>query len=213
MIRTFRTLILTAFIFSMVVTPVVAHSEDEDGVDNAQHRLEHRREKRDEIRQRQQDRREEIGQKREETRSNQAEERLEIAKQKIAERVKKIFAVILRRLNAALVRLDRIAERIATRIDKLNGRGVNTTAVEEALTSAEVLGASAAQAVGEASAAIEAIDTTDLSVREAMHAAKNAVGAAQDALKAYHKGLVAAIRELKASAALREATEGAESED
>jgi len=213
MIRTFRTLILTAFIFSMVVTPAIAHADDEDGIDNAQHRLEDQREKRDEVRQRQQDRREEIGQKREEARSNRAEEKLEIAKQKIAERIKKIFAVILRRLNAALVRLDRIAERVATRIDKLNERGVNTTAAEEALVSAEVLGARAAQAVGQASAAVEAIDTTDLSVREAMHAAKDAIGVAKDALKAYHKGLVAAIRELKASAALREATEGAESED
>ncbi len=212
MIRSFRTLILTAFIFSMVMTPVVAHSEDEDRVDNAQHRLEHMREKRDEVRQRQQDRREEIGQKRDEI-SNKAEEKLEIAKQKIAERIKKIFAVILRRLNAALVRLDRIAERIATRIDKLNERGVDTTAAEEALASAEVLGAGAAKTVGDAEAAIEVIDTTDLSVREAMHAAKDAVGAAKDALKAYHKGLVAAIVELKASAALREATEGAESED
>ena len=46
-----------------------------------------------------------------------------------------------------------------------------------------------------------------------MHTAKDAIGAAKDALKAYHKGLVAAIRELKASAALREATQGAENED
>ena len=212
MIRAVRFLILSAFVFPMVVTPVVAHEDNEGDTNNAQHRLEDLRVKRDEAKQRLQDRREEIQQKRDET-GDKVEERLEIAKQKIAERIKKVFAVIVRRLNAALVRLDRIAERIATRIDKLNERGVNTTAAEEALASAEVLGAGAAQAVGDASAAIEAIDTTDLSVREAMHAAKDAIGAVKDALKAYHKGLVAAIRELKASAALREATEGAESED
>ncbi|OGD88472.1 hypothetical protein A3J17_01495 [Candidatus Curtissbacteria bacterium RIFCSPLOWO2_02_FULL_40_11] len=205
MSKVVRLLLISSFIFTLVITPIFAHADDEDSENGAQHRLEVLREKRDEAKQRFEDKREEIRAK-QDTARDKVEEKLEIAKQKIAERIQKILAIIIRRLNAALTRLDKIAERIASRIDKLQEKGVDTSAAEAQLAEAEALGAAASLAISDAVAALESIDTTDTSVREAMHEAKAAIGEAKDALKAYHKGLVEAIRELKAASNLREGT-------
>lgn len=161
-----------------------------------------RQEKLDQIRARYEERREEIKEK---VATRQAE-----ARQRVVERIKKVFAKILKRFEAALTRLDRLAERIATRIDKLKDKGVDTTVAENKLAEAEAFGSAAAQAIVDSQAAIDAIDSSSTTVRDAVGAARDTVRGAKRALKNYHKALVEAIRELKAARDLREATEDAD---
>lgn len=142
--------------------------------------------------------RENIAAKKLEIRERQASKQAEL-KEKAIDRIKSIFTKILMRLNAALVRLDRVADRIASRIDKLQARGVDTSLAEAALLGAEPLGAAAQVAIDNAALEIEGIDSANTSVRDAANAARVVVRNAKDALKAYHKGLVAAIIELRAN--------------
>ena len=109
-----------------------------------------------------------------------------------------------------MARLDKIAQRIATRIDKLKARGVDTSSAESALLAAETKGLAAAAAIENAQAQIDAIDPTSASVRDAVHSARDAIGSAKKAVGEYHKALVSAIRNLKAAHDLREGTESAE---
>jgi len=125
---------------------------------------------------------------------------------KTVNRIKTYFSKILRRLTAAQTRLDKIEDRIASRIDKLKEKGVDTSKAEAALIQAENAGSAAASAIDNAQLEIGAIDAQSATVREAVSAAKTAVKQAKQALVSYHKALVAAIRQLKASADLREGT-------
>jgi len=156
----------------------------------------------EEIKQRILQKRNEIAQK---VATRQAENR-----ERVVTRIKEVFGNILDRFNAALERLDKIAQRIASRIDKLNEKGVDTGKAEQELTEAETLGLEAENAIASASAQIEAIDTSNSSVKEAVSKSRTALKSAKVALFAYHKGLVEAIRELKASGQLRNATESAQ---
>ena len=181
--------------------------------ETVQDRLENVRENRLEILGRQKQKRENIRENVQETRQDIREKvatKQAELRAKVVERIKNVFSKILRRLNAALVRLDKIAQRVATRIDKLKARGVDTSAAEAALLNAEGKGSAAAVSIENAQVQIEVIDPTSSTVRDAVHAARAAVGGAKDALKAYHKALVLAIRELKSAHDLREGTERAE---
>ncbi|OGD98133.1 hypothetical protein A3A49_01625 [Candidatus Curtissbacteria bacterium RIFCSPLOWO2_01_FULL_38_11b] len=181
--------------------------------ETVQDRLENVRENRLEILGRQKQKRENIRENVQETRQDIREKvatKQAELRAKVVERIKNVFSKILRRLNAALVRLDKIAQRVATRIDKLKARGVDTSAAEAALLNAEGKGSAAAVSIENAQVQIEVIDPTSSTVRDAVHAARAAVGGAKDALKAYHKALVLAIRELKSAHDLREGTESAE---
>lgn len=161
-------------------------------------RIDEKRGKLDEKRDKLDKKRQEVGER---VATKQAEGRL-----KAIEKIKGSFAKILQRFDAAMVRLDRLAERIASRIDKLKGRGVDTKVAEAKLVEAEKAGATVARAIADAKAAVSAIDVESATVREAVDAAKEAVSGVKKALFDYHKALVAAIVELKASAELREGT-------
>lgn len=165
--------------------------------EDRQRKLESLQEKQQELLQKRQDLKEKIA-------TRQAELR-----QKVIERIKSVFTKILKRYDAALARLDKIADRIATRIDKLKAKGVDTSAVQAKLTEAEGLGTAAAQAIADAQAQVSAINENSTTVKDAVHAAGAAIRSAKKALFDYHKGLVAATRELKAAAALKEGTGGA----
>lgn len=174
---------------------------------NVKDRLEQLREKRQEKLEKLADKRQEkidkLESKRAEIKDKSASREAGI-KQRIVEKIKKVFTKILERLQAALERLDNLAVRIATRIDKLNEKGVDTSKAETELAEAESLGAFAAQSIADAQAAVDAIDPQSTSVRDAVGLAKEAVRSAKETLSAYHKALVEALRELKAAAALRE---------
>lgn len=154
-------------------------------------------------------RREELLKRRQEIREGSATRQAQL-QQKVVERIKIVFSMILRRYQAALVRLDKIANRIASRIDKLKAKGVNTAAAEAKLAEAERLGAAAGVSIEDAKAKIEAIDASSLAVRDAVKLSREAVRSAKKALFEYHKALAAAIRELKAAKALREGTTSAD---
>src|SRR3989344_2830871 len=164
-------------------------------------RLENVRERRQEILERQREKREDV---REKIATKQAQLR-----ERTVLKVKSVFSKILRRYNAALARLDKIAGKIATRIDKLKARGVDTSAAEAALLNAESKGSAAAVAIDSAQAQIDAIDPSSLTVKDAVHVARNAIGDAKRALREYHKALVNAITKLKSSRDLREGTQSA----
>src|SRR3989344_3764098 len=74
------------------------------------------------MRQIRQEKIENLREKKKEIRENIATKQAEI-KERVVGRIKEIFSMMLKRHNAALERLDKIAERIASRIDKLKARG------------------------------------------------------------------------------------------
>src|SRR3990167_2038748 len=200
----FFALLLAISTYSMVcAAPVNAATV------KAQEKLQELRKNREELKKQNQERQEQRITIRDDFTERVATKQAEV-KKNVVEKIKTIFTRILKRLNAALTRLDKIAERIASRIDKLKGRGVDTTKAETALASAESLGARAASAISDAQAKIDAIDAQSTSVRDAVHASKDAVRSARQALFDYHKGLVAAIREVKAAQAHREGTNSAQ---
>ena len=194
-------LVLASISVTFAQTPNANFNRFEDRLrelsEDRQKKLERLQEKQQELKGKRQDLKEKIATK-------QAELR-----QRTVARIKSVFTRILKRYNAALARLDKIADRIATRIDKLNARGVNTSAASARLTEAEGLATTAAQAIADAQAQVSAIDENSATVKDAVHTAVAAMRSTKKALCDYHKGLVAAIRELKAAAALKEGTGGA----
>lgn len=200
----FFLLLFLLIIFSR--TSVFANTESFS--ESAADRLNEMREKRMEIQEKYQQRREKFRQSRENLRERVAT-RQAASRQKVIERIKVVFGNILDRLDKALARLDKIAERIATRIDKLKEKDVDTSAAEAKLADAEVAGAAAAGAISDAKLKVEQIDSS-ATVKDAVHAASEAVKGAKAALFSYHKALVAVLRELKASRDLREGTESAQ---
>ena len=172
---------------------------------NVQERLWELRETRQDLQERRQETLERHQAVKEQVATKQAE-----ARQRVVKRIKAVFEKILQRLNAALVRLDKIADRIASRIDKLQAKGVDTSKAEAKLLEAEKLGSQAKATIDDAQAKIAVIDPASTTVKDAVHQVVETVRSAKKALFDYHKALVAAIRELKAAANLREGTNEAE---
>ena len=194
--------------------PLYAQTEDSSALDaqeqgNFQQKLDKLRERRVERRQNLIERHKQLQKRRQETREKIATKTAEVRKQAVS-KIKSVFLKILNRYEAAFTRLDKIAQRIASRIDKLKARGVDTSQAEEALVSAEGLGANAAQAIEDAKLKVDSIDPESASVKDAVMAAKDAVKSAKQGLKDYHQGLVGAIRFLKASSDLRSTEESGE---
>lgn len=145
--------------------------------------------------------------KRDELKEKEASRRAEV-KQKVAEKVKELLLRAAEHQGKTLERLDKIAEKIAARIDKLNEKGVNTGNALNELAEAEATGAVAQQAISDAKASIEAIDPSTADAA-AVEVAKETLRKSKKSLFDYHKALVEALRELKASKALREGTNAA----
>ena len=191
-----------------------AQTEDSSDLDaqeqgSFQQRLEKLREGRIERRRNLIERHKQLQKRRQETREKIATKPAEIRKQAVS-KIKSVFLKILNRYEAALARLDKIAERIASRIDKLKERGVDTTEAETALVLTESLGAAASSAIDDAKLKVDAIEPESTFVKDAVMAAKDAIKSAKQSLKEYHQGLVGAIRLLKASSDLRSTEESGE---
>lgn len=170
-------------------------------VDKLKEVREERLEKKQEFKENRQEKREDL---RDKAATKQAELR-----QKAAVRLKEMFLKILKRHTAALERLDKIAQRIASRALKLKERGVDTTGAVAALDAAKVKGQEATSALADAQSKVDAIDSSTLNVKDELTSAKGAIEASKKALIEYHKALVAAARELKAGAnTLKETDEG-----
>lgn len=194
--------VFSAIIFlSIFVIPVSAAN------DTTRDKLEQLRLKREEIHDLQKERINDIRQKQKEVRQDLREKvatRAAELKTKAVGSIKDAFLRMLKKHEERLARLDAIAEKIATRIDKLKERGVNTSAATAKLATAEGLGTAAESALADAKTKVEAIDPNSSTPRDAVAAAKSAVQSSRQALMAYHKSLVEVLRELKSSNALRE---------
>lgn len=148
--------------------------------------------------------------KRDQLKDKEASARAQL-KEKRLEMVNRRFTYISRHLNAYLERLDKIAGKIARRIEKLKAKGVNTSGAQAKLDESGALRDVAKVAIDKA--IIDAQSVTGTSdVKAATEKAASSVKEAKNALWNYHKKLVEAIRELKASRELREGTGSAEAD-
>jgi len=199
-------------VFSLsVFAPVYAH-DVLGNQDSAHVRLEMLREKRqeklDQLANERQEKLQKLQQKKDELREKIATKQAELRTRTVS-RIKEVFLKILQRMETALGRLDKVADRIATRIDKLKAEGVDTTAAETQLAEAEQLGSDAGAAIDSAQGAVEAIDPDSSTVRDAVMSAKEAIMGAKQALKNYHKALMETVRELKLA---KDSGEGSDSD-
>lgn len=103
-----------------------------------------------------------------------------------------------RRYNAAIERLEGIALRIETRIEKLNERGIDTSEAERELQEAYGAIAAAQSQVGAAAASLEEILVSD-SPRDALNESKILFQSAKETIRDAHGALVESIALLKAS--------------
>lgn len=158
--------------------------------------------------------REEAKERAEEKRKNM-QERREEAKKKIIEKrseiLKRLALKIIGRMNAAIERIEKLSDRLESRVAKFKEKGVDTSNTEALLVIAEtkLAEARALVALGEGSLG-EAVVVADLDADGDLDAkvdhgkpVREALAAAKDAVHAAHKAVVEAIASLKASAALR----------
>jgi chromosome segregation ATPase len=174
------------------------------------------REKRDDLRNTAQDVREVSQDKRQDIRNSiqdngatakeRVQEKREERKEKLNDLAKKRIGAyverILRRLNAALDRMDRISERIENRIEKLEETGHDLTDARSLLNSAKALISQGWDDI----AAIETSIDDALNFenpRESFSVIREFIGEAKDSVKNAHKALVEAIRAVKAGISTR----------
>jgi hypothetical protein len=196
-------ILLAASLFVFSLTPVFAQSSLGEEHDGIRARLEVLREKREDFREVKQDIKSRVG-----LTGKVASEAAGL-RQKTVSGIKVVFENILSRFDAALLRLDKIANRIASRFDKLSAGGVNTSVAQAALLNAENLGASAKKSIDKAKSNVAAIDASSTTVRDAVHTAVASVKEAKVALQAYQKSLVSALKNLKAVNNSKEGSSGA----
>lgn len=161
-----------------------------------------------ELKDKKQELKQDFNEKKDELKEKEASKRAELKNKKL-ELVKKRFAYLSRHLNAYLLRLDKISGKISARITKLNTKGIDTSKGQAKLAEAKALRDLAKNAIDKA-----IIDAQSVAGSSDIQAATNtAVASIKDAKTAlfnYHKKLVEAARELKASRELREGTGSAE---
>lgn len=166
-----------------------------------------RQEKKSELIEKKQEVKEKKQEVRQTVKDKEASRRAEI-NQKAKEAVLKRLGNISKHLNAYLKRLDKIASKIENRVAKLKEKGVDTSKAEKELAEARVLGEAAKVAVDKAVGDIGSIPES-ADIKTLLEGIKSSIKSAKDALFAYHKGLVEAVRELKAAKELREGSAGA----
>lgn len=197
-------LLFFGFVFSLLIlfssTVVLAI-----GGDSAKSRLEElRKDRQGQIEKLRENKKDAATKLKAEIKDEEASRRAEV-KQKVAQKVKDLLLRVVVHQEKTLARLDKIAEKIATRIDKLKEKGVNTQIAESKLVIAESEASAAAAAIAVSRSTVEALDPAVMD-EAAVEAAKQALRESKQALFDYHKALVATLRELKASKALREGT-------
>lgn len=127
------------------------------------------------------------------------ENRAALADERRSERVAKIknhTSIMIRRFNQAIEWLGKIADRIASRIEKLKAGGVDTALSEGYLADARTkLDDAKESVIGLEDAVAEALEGEDL--RSAFGQVRALVGEARNLIKETHSLLVSAIRNLK----------------
>ena len=136
---------------------------------------------------------------REERKENRVDERM----QRQREIIKAHFTKMMRRLDAAVLRLEKLAARMDTRIDKLTAKGVDMTKAKEKMTIARGKIADAKQAIADARTAADALVNSE-KPKELFGDIRKLIKKAEQTVKDAHRALVEALREIKASAGLRD---------
>ncbi len=158
---------------------------------------EKRLETRDDIAERLEERREAL----QENRGERVEDRRDAMKSRLTERAAKMFRLVLARLNAAVDRLENIASRIDSRIEKLEDRGLD-------MAETKALQVTAKAKIAEAQVAVNAIvapvlpvgaSTTPQQVNDALKVTRDAAKKAEEAILAARMALRDVVKELKAS--------------
>ncbi len=140
--------------------------------------------------------------KREEVRERQKEqlEKREERQEELAERTKERIHTFLERtlarFDAAIERLEDVADRIQSRIDKLDERDLDVSVAENLLAEARLNIGEASDAVLTAEIEIETALNSD-NPREALAEIKTFFIEAREAIKDAHQSLIAVITELK----------------
>jgi len=152
------------------------------------------------------ERREEIMDKRAEVR-DAALDRRDAARETLTERrmeiAKRFIAQQVGRMGAMIDRLEKIADRLGSRIEKLSGMGVDTAKSTELLGSARLKLADAENALLSAKASAELVlagsSATGTERETGKALVREALSDARDAVRAAHKALVDAVVSLNAS--------------
>lgn len=114
-------------------------------------------------------------------------------------RIKAFAEQMFERMHAMIARFRNIIERVQSRIDKFEERGIDVIAAQAALDTAEAAVDEAEEAVTDAEAALDAALASD-TPREAFAAVRTLVAEVRDALQRARQALSDAIAALKASA-------------
>lgn len=142
-------------------------------------------------------------------RDNSATRQAEL-RQRAVGRIKGVFDKILSRFQAALERLDKIAAKLQSRINKLKEKGIDVSNAESILETCSTKKGLAEAAVADSKTRVAAIDASSQTVRQSVKTAVDAIHSAKKAIRDYHKCLADVTRNLKASQKSREATHEAE---
>ncbi len=160
------------------------------------------------IKEKKQEIKQDIREKKDELKEKEASKRAELKEKKL-DMLKKRFANLSRHLNAYLIRLDKISGKISARITKLNTKGIDTSKGQAKLDEAKVLRELAKTAIDKAIIDAQSV-ASSADIKAATDKAVASIKDTKTALFNYHKKLVEATRELKASRELREGTSSAE---
>lgn len=165
----------------------------------------------------QEDRAEQINERRQEAESNQAERREQIETRqaeiqtniqnrregleaRAQTRIINLAANMSNRMEAVIERIQNISDRINSRIEKLKEQGVDTTAAEAALASAQISIDAAAEEIEDIDARVQAAVGSE-DIRTSWAVVKTSYLSIRDHLKTARTELRAAIAELKAAVA------------
>lgn len=127
------------------------------------------------------------------------EERLNKIKEDQAQRIKKFAEQMLRRIEAAFNRVEKLANRLLLRLDEFDEKGVDTTEPRQLLTEARELiaeGKSSLIIVGEK---IDLLLASEGNFREIWQSIKEEIRKSVANVKAAHQKVVEAIRITKGS--------------
>lgn len=119
-------------------------------------------------------------------------------RQKRADHIKKVLSLVLERLVAASERLDKIAQRIQTRIDKIKDRGVDVSAAQAALDSCDSKVASVTSALAIAKTGVDSLNPDGAEFKSQVEAARSFLKNVKLALLDYHTCLRNTLATIKA---------------
>lgn len=200
-IKIFRLLTMLGLMVSVSAMPVWAQ-ETSSGAglkERLQAQKERLNEKRKEIEMSVGERRNELKTKME-TKKEVLKEKREAIRGKLeakkAERVRSYTKTMIVRFEAAIKRLDNLAERIRTRLDKLAQDGKDVTASKSALEAAKTKIESAKSKLAEAAAALEKVVESEIP-QDDLNKAKTILNEAKDVIKMAQAALVDVVNSIK----------------